>query len=109
LREADVGERLLAGCLEDVGDAVGDVVEGELVDGEVPELQRGGRVMYRLLGVFVSTVVAQLVVLACDCGFPAKVGAVLTQTSKPLSTSRKGSALWASVRDTQTSLFIRRP
>lgn len=38
LGEADVGERLLAGGLEDVGDAVGDVVEGELVDGEVPEL-----------------------------------------------------------------------
>jgi hypothetical protein len=40
LGEANVGQGLLAGRLQDVADAVGDVMEGELVDGEVPELER---------------------------------------------------------------------
>lgn len=37
LREADVAEGGLRGVVQDVGDAVGDVVEGEFVDGEVPK------------------------------------------------------------------------
>lgn len=42
LGEADVGEGLLGGGLEDVTDAVGDVMECELVDGEVPEFEGSG-------------------------------------------------------------------
>lgn len=60
LREANVRERRLARVAQDVLDTIRNVVEGELVDGEVPELQgRRGRVD-RLLGVLVAPVVAQL-------------------------------------------------
>jgi hypothetical protein len=60
LGEADVGEGGLRGGLEDVADAVGDVVEGELVDGEVPEFERVWRGVDRLFGVLVAAVVAEL-------------------------------------------------
>jgi len=50
--------------LEDVGDGVRDVVEGELVHAEVPEAARGGRRVDALLGVLVSTVVAEPDVVA---------------------------------------------
>jgi hypothetical protein len=59
LGEADVGERGLVGRLEDVGNRVGDVAEGELIHAEVPEgACRGGRVD-ALLGVLVAAVVAE--------------------------------------------------
>ncbi len=38
LGEANIGERLLVGRAEDVVYAVRDVVEGKLINGEVPEL-----------------------------------------------------------------------
>jgi hypothetical protein len=60
LGEADVGEGGLRRGLEDVADAVGDVVEGELVDGEVPEFERVWRGVDRLFGVLVAAVVAEL-------------------------------------------------
>lgn len=37
LGETDVAEGGLGGVVEDVGDAIWDVVEGELIDGEVPK------------------------------------------------------------------------
>lgn len=37
LGEADVAERGLRGVVQDVGDAVRDVVESEFIDGEVPK------------------------------------------------------------------------
>ena len=45
--------------LEDVGDGVWDVVEGELVHAEVPEAARGRGRVDAFLGVLVSTVVAE--------------------------------------------------
>ena len=60
LGKANVREALLAGGLEDVLDAVGDIVEGEFVNGKVPELERRGRAVDRLFGVFVAAVVSKL-------------------------------------------------
>lgn len=39
LGEADVAERGLRGVVQNVGDAVGNVVEGEFVDREVPKFR----------------------------------------------------------------------
>jgi hypothetical protein len=60
LGEANVREGRLVRGVEDVADAVGDVVEGELVDGKVPELEGSGRRVDRLFGVFVAAVVPKL-------------------------------------------------
>lgn len=59
LGEADVGKRGLCGGFEDIIYAVGDVMEGELVHGEVPELDGGRREMRGLFGVFVSAVITK--------------------------------------------------
>lgn len=60
LREANVRKAFLARGAEDVSDGVRDVMEGELVDGEVPEVECGWRVPRRFLRVLVATIVAQL-------------------------------------------------
>lgn len=60
LGEANVGETLLLCALEDVLNAVGDVMERKLVDGKVPEASRVGRAVDGFFGVFVATVVAKL-------------------------------------------------
>lgn len=60
LGEANVRQRGLAGGLENVGDGVGDVVEGELIHGEVPEGGRHRRAMSGLLRVLVATIVSKL-------------------------------------------------
>lgn len=60
LREANVGEAGLLRRLEDVLDAVGDIVKRKLVNREVPELDGRGRVVDRLFGVFVAAVVSKL-------------------------------------------------
>jgi hypothetical protein len=60
LREANVRQTLLLRCVEDVCNAVRDVMESKLIDGKVPEAERCWRVVNRLLGVLVSSIVAKL-------------------------------------------------
>lgn len=106
LREANIRQALLLGCFEDVADTVGNIVEGELVDGKVPELGRRGRAMDRLFRILVSPVVAQLILSVLITRIEPFEP---TQTSNPLSTNSNGRHRSASVRATQTSEFIRRP
>ena len=61
-----------------------------------------------LLGVLVASVVSELVVFVSES--PAwKRGMIHPQTSNPRSTSSKARHLCWSVRQTQTSEFMRRP
>jgi len=60
LREANVREGWLTSRVEDISNAVGNIVESKLIDGEVPELKRSRRAVDRLLRVFVATIVPQL-------------------------------------------------
>lgn len=60
LREANVRKALLSCGFENVLDAIWDVVEGEFVNGKIPELDRRGRAVDGLLGVFVAAVVSKL-------------------------------------------------
>lgn len=64
LREANVREARLLRRLEDVLDAVGNIIKGKLVNREVPELDRRRRVVDRLFRVFVAAVVAKLVLVS---------------------------------------------
>jgi len=60
LGETDVGQRRLVCSLKNVVDGVGDIIEGEVVDREIPECGRVRMVMNRLLRVFVAPVVSKL-------------------------------------------------
>lgn len=60
LGEADVGEGRLAGDLENVADAIRNIVEGKLVNGKVPKLGRRGGISDRLFRILVAPVVSEL-------------------------------------------------
>ena len=59
LREPNVGQARLPRHLEDILDAIGDIVERKLVNGEVPEFIVQRRIPHRLLGILVAPVIAQ--------------------------------------------------
>jgi len=59
LTEADIAEAGCAGDLEGVFDRVGDIMPREIVDGEVPKLERVRVMMDRLFGVLVSAIVSK--------------------------------------------------
>lgn len=109
LRKANVRKALLFCGLEDVLDAVWDVVEGKFVNGKVPEFDRRGRAVDGFLGVFVAAVVSKLNRLAKFIINMENIQLLLTQTSNPLSTSSNGRHLCSSVKQTQTSEFMSRP
>lgn len=60
LREADVRQGRLMGGREDIVDGVGDIVEREFVNREIPEFRGGGRESGRLSRVFVAAIVSKL-------------------------------------------------
>jgi len=80
LGKPDIGQRRLIRSVQDVVDGVGDIVEGEVVDREIPELGRVGRVMNRLLRVFVATVVSELSIVSLQAR-QARGNTVRTHTS----------------------------
>ena len=59
LAETDIAQARLLGNIEDVGDGVGDVVPGKVVNGVVPEFCGVGVVVDGLFGVLVAAVVAE--------------------------------------------------
>ena len=60
LREANIRQGGVRCSCENIVDAIWNVMEGELVHREVPELVGSGGKANRLLGVFIATIVSQL-------------------------------------------------
>ena len=60
LREADVGQSWSRRSRENVGNTIGNVVKGKLIDAEVPEAHGGWRMVNGLLRVLVPTVISKL-------------------------------------------------
>nr|POF06900.1 hypothetical protein CFP56_31524 [Quercus suber] len=85
LREADVRQARLIGGLENVINAVGDIVESELIHAEIPKLNVRGSMMQRLLAVLVAPVVPEPDVVALVDEREGQTSFLLGQTDPNLT------------------------
>jgi hypothetical protein len=60
LREADVRQRRLLGCVQNVVDGIRDIVESEIIDAEIPELLGIRWVVDGFFRVFIATIISEL-------------------------------------------------